>query len=289
MRFLFFAFALFLTINESLAQTFKIPVQKEKTTASDSGNEKTLSFVLPQAKNPSPVKKETVQKKTQETIAPERKKTPPVNDVSLITRSAEEWLIVQGKELLNVLSENNYLVRRDNLLSMASSVFKEEELARMVIGRFWNELNEEQKNRYLSLFFPYFVASYASSRIPIDNVSFRIDSSRQSKKDIIINAKIDLGKDMGDLANEFLNDNSSHSVDENSSEINVFFAVRPFENRFYIRDVHILGRSMIKFLRQKIELLYSTKGVAFLDEMHDTIEMQNQKTAHLNQSQNQNS
>ena len=254
------------TIRQQMAQTFPLPHQASSAPA------------------PAPVASADAVKTESTAVKPKKKYvsvTTPQNTDAM--SPAEKWLFEKGRDLLNALSEKDAAKRRDELLVLANTVLKPEETARLAMGRYWRELSDEQKNKYTELFVPYFVATYGSVRFPVDGVSFRIDSSRQSKSDLIINAKVAMSGDADVAARqELAKKGLDYSVAEGAFT-DVFFAVRENENGFYIRDVQVMGKSAVSFLRERIAELYMAHGTAFLEEMQKNIDKENKRIALMGQ------
>lgn len=166
--------------------------------------------------------------------------------------SPQEWLNVRGTELLKVLAEPEATKRFSNTLRLADNVFNAKELARLALGRYWIEFSDEQKAHYSDLFLKYFVVTYASSRLPLDSVSFTIGDAVPSGKDVLVKTVVGWSGDTGELQNE-ITGTSSQNVD---SGIELVFALRKTGDGYYIRDFQLAGKSVLLFLRGKLERMF---------------------------------
>ena len=169
--------------------------------------------------------------------------------------SPQEWLDVRGKELLKVLSEKNTKQRFAKTLRLADNVFNSKELSRLALGRFWIEFSDEQKAKYSDIFLKYFVVTYASSPLPLDSVSFKIGKSVPSGKDILVRTTGAWNTE----ENALLKDMQAEAP-QNSGKtgIDLVFALRKTNDGYYIRDFQMEGKSVLLFLRGKMEKEYTS-------------------------------
>lgn len=166
--------------------------------------------------------------------------------------SPQEWLDVRGKELLKVLSEKNTKQRFAKTLRLADNVFNSKELSRLALGRFWIEFSDEQKAKYSDIFLKYFVVTYASSPLPLDSVSFKIGKSVPSGKDILVRTTVAWNAEENSLHKEM----GAAAPQNGQTGIDLVFALRKTNDGYYIRDFQMEGKSVLLFLRGKMENEY---------------------------------
>ena len=272
--------------------TVKMPAVQNPTAREDtlSGNVKqTESFSVPAQKKAvsdpvTPV--ETPSEPAMQTAAPPavnaRMNAAAVNDN---LSPVENWLSVKGRELLTTMSLSNSPSKKAALIALAEDVFRERELARMAVGRYWNQMNEEQQDTYVSLFVPYFVASYGSIPLPVNGVSFRMGGVTPSGKDLLVKTEVDLG-DGADEAFESVKGEETAFPKPEGSVMEVYFAVREKEGNFYIRDVNVMGKSMVMVLRGMVERMFKSNNSdpnAFLNAMQAKIDREDKRLQMLAQ------
>ena len=169
--------------------------------------------------------------------------------------SPQEWLDVRGKELLKVLSEKNTKQRFAKTLRLADNVFNSKELSRLALGRFWIEFSDEQKAKYSDIFLKYFVVTYASSPLPLDSVSFKIGKSVPSGKDILVRTTVAWNTEENALQKDM---QAEAPQNNGKTAIDLVFALRKTNDGYYIRDFQMEGKSVLLFLRGKMEKEYTS-------------------------------
>lgn len=184
--------------------------------------------------------------------------------------SPQEWLNVRGTELLKVLSEQNTKQRFAKTLRLADNVFNSKELSRLALGRYWIEFSDEEKARYSELFMKYFIVTYTSSPLPLDSVSFKIGEAIPSGKDILVKTVVN----WSGAENNPPKDAADAQKSPAATGIDLIFALRKTADGYYIRDFQLEGKSVLLFLRGKMEDEYQGAEYspgAMLDSMQKKI------------------
>ena len=189
----------------------------------------------------------------------------------------EEWLTLKGKNLIRALSHDSLKKRQEETLLVVSDAFNERELARLALGKYWIELNDEQKQIYSDMFIHYLVATYTNVSLPVDNIEFEIIATIPSNKDLLLKTTVKMNKGVEEgvkvnTKNELLN---MSNVNTEMPFFSLNFAIRPTEESYYIRDVQVEGKSILIFLRESLEKQFEKDQYLpdrFLKSLRETIE-----------------
>ena len=86
-----------------------------------------------------------------------------------------------GREAINTLtSPNSKLPEIEaKFLTLLTRDFAVKDIAQFVLGRYWKTANDEQKNRFVSIFQHRLKKAYASRFKEFTGVSFKVNNSRQ--------------------------------------------------------------------------------------------------------------
>lgn len=208
-----------------------------------------------------------------------------VADVDEDLSPAEKWLSVKGQLLLEMLALSSSTKKRDALTGLAGEVFRQRELARLAIGRYWGELSPEQQEEYVSLFVPYFVSAYGAIPFPVDGVSFRMGGVTPSGKDLLVKTEVDLGDGAQAAYEAAMREDETFQKPEGTT-MEIYFALRNKDGGFYIRDVNVMGKSMVMILRGMLEKMYKnaqTNPDEFIQAMRSKIEHEDKRLQLLEQ------
>ena len=181
--------------------------------------------------------------------------------------SPEQWLEAKGEALIRALSDKNGVARFENTKKVVEDAFHRNELSRLAMGRYWRELSAERQNRYRDLFLDYFLSVYTESPLPVKDVKFQITDKRFAPKDVLLKVSVD-------AATAFLGAKPEAEKPADRMRLDLIFALRARGGAFYIRDVQVEGQSMLLFVRQKIEDLYTRANFdadVFLNKMEQKI------------------
>lgn len=181
--------------------------------------------------------------------------------------SPEQWLETKGRELVDALSDKNGINRFENTKKIAETSFHRNELSRLAMGRYWRDLSADRQNQYRDLFLDYFLSVYTEDPLPVKDVKFQITDKRFAPKDVLLKVVVD-------ALPSFARKNAETQTPDERMKLELIFALRERGDSFYIRDVQVEGKSMLLFVRQKIEELYTRADFdpdAFLDRMRQKI------------------
>ncbi len=176
--------------------------------------------------------------------------------------SPEDWLMNKGKELVKILSEEQTKARYVKMRRIAKDVFNQQEMSRLAMGRYWRDFSADQQSAFQYLFFDYFVVTYGTSSLGLDKVDIKIADKKASGKDILISTHITVdfaGAGAQNIPVKKQQDGVSSSGEERNY-FEIFFALRPTETGYYIRDAKVEGQSVLMFLRNQLEKEFQTAG-----------------------------
>lgn len=167
----------------------------------------------------------------------------------------EAWIEDRGRELLKALADPSMKRRQGLVLRLAENSFNAKELSRLAMGRYWVEFSPEQKARFQSLFMRYFVVTYTAAPLPVQGVTFRVQGTAPSGKDLLVKTSVNLAsarefQESLQNANEII---SMSGVSLQAATLTLIFALRSVSDGYYVRDVQVEGQSMLLFLRRKLE------------------------------------
>lgn len=195
---------------------------------------------------------------------------PSARAQSAAAPSPESWLVDRGYRLIRVLSEKETKPRYAGLRRLAAEVFDQNEMPRLAMGRYWRELTPKQQADLKFLFFDYFVVMYGTSSWDLSDAKLKITDKKPSGRDILLKVAVDMD-------GEFRLPAVGHppadaKTDENTLEL--LFALRETPAGFYIRDVKVIGQSVLMFLRSHLEKEYQSAAMdaeKLIDSMRDKI------------------
>ena len=109
----------------------------------------------------------------------------------LSLREAQDFAFNQGNMLLEAFSESDKSLRFAKLDKMFSECVDIEYIAKFVVGKYWREMSDNQKTRYLDIFKRYAKNAYKGLPLQFDNrISFKILSSRREADNVFVSAEI---------------------------------------------------------------------------------------------------
>lgn len=182
--------------------------------------------------------------------------------------SPEQWLEAKGEALVRALSDKNGAARFENTKKVVEDAFHRNELSRLAMGRYWRDFSGKRQELYRDLFLDYFLSVYTENPLPVKDVKFQITDKRFAPKDVLLKVSVD-------ALPAFLGAKSETQDQTERMKLELIFALRERDVGFYIRDVQVEGQSMLLFIRQKIEELYTRSDYdadLFLNKMKQKID-----------------
>ncbi len=116
-------------------------------------------------------------------------------------------------------------------------------IARFVIGKYWRQANDDQRQEYLDVFSVYVIKTYARRLGGFEGQSFKITGTKLAgeKKDVMVNTSIDQGS--------------------SGPPIVATWRVRDIDGQYKIIDVVIEGVSMAVTQRQEFASVTRRSGI----------------------------
>jgi len=165
----------------------------------------------------------------------------PCNADNLSPQEAREWAENKGREILNILTNDNITDRFDKLDEIADNDIDLDYAGRFVVGKYWRQMSEEQKQKYIPLFKRYSKSLYKSYNTDLKDgeVTYTVDKALTGKTgvDVFCTVKI----------NEI-----EKNVDDNSKGgIKVVFSLVKMDGKIKVRDLKIEESSFLRAYRER--------------------------------------
>ena len=181
---------------------------------------------------------------------------------------AKDWVNDTGRKLIDTLSNSNIEEKYMGLENIFNEDIDTNYMARFVIGKYWRLMNDEQQERYLSLFDRYAISLYKNYPLNFDTtgLDFEVISVNQNQKFTDVTCSITLPEQF---------------ATETMKNINVKFKLSQENNKTKIVDL-ILGQSSLlqtyrnRFYNNIKELDEEMEW--FLEDFHDMV-LSSEKTA----------
>ena len=177
------------------------------------------------------------------------------NALPLSDDEAIKFAETKGKELIQAFQEDNLAERYAMLDGMIMKHIDIKYISRFVIGKYWREMSEEQKENYVEIFTRYGLALYKT--LPLEyakNILYEIVSANQDKEytNVLANIKFSAGSE--------------------PIEVGVSFRLHKIDGEIKIVDVKIAESSLLLSYRGKFyEMIAQNDGEIdwFLEDLTD--------------------
>ena len=115
---------------------------------------------------------------------------------ALTPPQAEQWAQNKGQEILQILSDKNNTDKYEQLDKILKEDIDLDFAARFVLGKYWRQMTDAQKEQYVPLFKRYVAALYKSVPLNIDtdNIHFTIDKVVETPKGMEVWCTIQIKK-----------------------------------------------------------------------------------------------
>lgn len=103
---------------------------------------------------------------------------------ALTPPQAEQWAQNKGQEILQILSDKNNTDKYEQLDQILNEDIDLDFAAKFVLGKYWRQMTDAQKEQYVPLFKRYVAALYKSVPLNIDtdDIHFTIDKVVETPK-----------------------------------------------------------------------------------------------------------
>lgn len=160
---------------------------------------------------------------------------------ALTPPQAEQWAQKKGQEILQILSDKNNTDKYEQLDQILNEDIDLDFAARFVLGKYWRQMTDAQKEQYVPLFKRYVAALYKSVPLNIDSddIHFTIDKTVETPKGIEVWCTIQIKK-------------IEQAVDQPSKGgIKVLFTLVENNNHIQVRDLKIEESSLLISYRDR--------------------------------------
>ena len=115
---------------------------------------------------------------------------------ALTPPQAEQWAQNKGQEILQILSDKNNTDKYEQLDQILNEDIDLDFAAKFVLGKYWRQMTDAQKEQYVPLFKRYVAALYKSVPLNIDtdDIHFTIDKVVETPKGMEVWCTIQIKK-----------------------------------------------------------------------------------------------
>ena len=188
---------------------------------------------------------------------------------------AREWVDNKGKQILDIMTSTE---RKQKFEQLDSLLFNDVDLdyaARFVVGKYWKDMTEEQKEKYHELFKKYTSALYKGYPIEIEKgaVTYTVDKVIADKDSQYVHCTI------------FINPTKNNDNENTQTGIAVIFRLVKNGKRIQVRDIKITETSFLLTYRERFyKILHNDDGdidwfLEDLEQMATDMETENQQTS----------
>jgi len=151
---------------------------------------------------------------------------------------AEAFAEAQGRELLDILAENNRAKKYRQLDELFLKHVDLDYIARFVVGRYWRQMDSAQQEHYRKLFKRYAVSLYKSYPLKFDGkIDFTITGSRAEENYTIVFAAISY----------------EGNTPEENKNILAEFRMHEADGQILLTDVKLAESSMLLSYRSRFQ------------------------------------
>ena len=165
---------------------------------------------------------------------------------TLNTDKALEWAEDKGRLLLNTFQEQDTELRNRKLDDLFEEYVDVPYVAKFVVGRYWKEMDEPQRQEYLDIFKRYVKAVYKTFPLGfLSRISYEVTGAVPDKNFVVVNALIRINAEENAPIQEFL----------------VAFRLRKNNGKIKLVDVKVAESSLLLSYRGKFyEMISSLDG-----------------------------
>lgn len=165
---------------------------------------------------------------------------------TLNTDKALEWAEDKGRLLLNTFQEQDTELRNRKLDDLFEEYVDVPYVAKFVVGRYWKEMDEQQRQEYLDIFKRYVKAVYKTFPLGfLSRISYEVTGAVPDKNFVVVNALIRINAEENAPIQEFL----------------VAFRLRKNNGKIKLVDVKVAESSLLLSYRGKFyEMISSLDG-----------------------------
>lgn len=181
---------------------------------------------------------------------------------------ARNWVNDTGRKIINTLSNPNIEEKYVQLENIFNEDIDTDYMARFVIGKYWRLMNNEQQQRYLSLFDRYAISLYKNYPLDFDTtgLDFEIVAVNQNQKFTDVICSITLPEQFATETIKNINIKFKLSQENNKTKIVDLILgqsslLQTYRNRFY-NNIKELDEEMEWFLEDFQDMVLSSEKTA---------------------------
>ncbi len=181
---------------------------------------------------------------------------------------AKDWVNDTGRKLIDTLSNSNIEEKYMGLENIFNEDIDTNYMARFVIGKYWRLMNDEQQERYLSLFDRYAISLYKNYPLDFDTtgLDFNVVSVNQNQKFTDVTCSITLPEQFATETMKNINVKFKLSQENNKTKIVDLILgqsslLQTYRNRFY-NNIKELDEEMEWFLEDFHDMVISSEKTA---------------------------
>jgi len=161
---------------------------------------------------------------------------------------AKKWTDNRGRELLKTFSIKEKELKYKKLDEVFSNYVDVAFVGKFSLGKYYRQLNADQKTIYLDLFKRYCLSSY--KKLPLSfakDIAFEIVSAKKENKSYVVKTNINLPKEL--------------QQKEDEDNVVVSFYLRKSGNSFLIHDIKVMEVSLLLSFRNKFtKMMFNSDG-----------------------------
>ena len=192
---------------------------------------------------------------------------------------ATQWAKGKGEEILSILASSDIEEKYTKLDNILQNDIDLDYAARFVVGKYWKQMNEEQREMYLDLFKRYTSSLYKSYPLTIDegDVSFTVDKVVIGTKHVDVHCTLFIKK-------------LEQNVDNGSKGgFKVIFSLTKKDDKIKVRDLKVSESSFLVSYRDRFyKMIHEDNDDDiewFLDDLEMHIEDAEKKNAQNNEDE----
>lgn len=165
----------------------------------------------------------------------------PCRAENLSTREAQIWAENKGREILSILTAGGKDDKFAKLDEIADNDVDLQYAARFVVGKYWKQMSEKQKQKYVPLFKRYTKSLYKSYSLDLKDgdVEYSVDKALSTKTGVDVFCSVKIAE-------------IEKNVDNNSKGgINAVFSLVKINNKIKVRDLKIEESSFLRAYRER--------------------------------------
>lgn len=186
----------------------------------------------------------------------------PCSAENLTTAEAQKWAENKGQEILNILTDNSLEDKFVKLDEIADNDVDLDYAARFVVGKYWKQMTDEQKQKYLPLFKRYTKSIYKSYSLDMNegDVEYSVDKALPTKfgVDVFCSIKIKAVEENVD--------------DKSKGGIKAVFSLAKVDGKIKVRDLKIEESSFLHAYRERFYKMIHEDNEDEIDWFLETLE-----------------